>query len=129
MYRIETKEYGYRLTFGDMIDAEEMKAWLAESKVILENCPASFGVFVDMRTLVPLRYDAQPFMEEGQKLYRKSGMSRSVVILSSAATSMQFRRIARETGIAKWERYIDAGKTENWEEAGLAWVIDGVEPK
>lgn len=129
MYSIERKEYGYRLVFGDIISAAEMKAWLDESKVILQTSTASFGVFVDMRTLVPLRRDAQPFMAEGQKLYRRSGMVRSVVILDNAATTMQFRRMARETGIADWERYIDAGSVDNWEELGLAWIENAVEPQ
>jgi len=129
MYSIEKKDFGYRLTFGDVIEAAEMKAWLDESKVVLQTSPESFGVFVDMRTLVPLRRDAQPFMQEGQKLYRKSGMVRSVVILDNAATTLQFRRIARETEIAEWERYIDAGAVEDWEAAGLAWVKDGIEPE
>lgn len=128
MYNIERKEYGYKLTFGDIITSAEMKAWLDESKVILQTSPESFGVFVDMRTLVPLRRDAQPYMQEGQKLYRKSGMLRSVVILDNAATTMQFRRIARDTGIADFERYIDADAVKNWEEAGLNWIENGVEP-
>ena len=129
MYSIEKKDFGYRLTFGDVIEAAEMKEWLDESKVVLQTSPESFGVFVDMRTLVPLRRDAQPFMQEGQKLYRKSGMVRSVVILDNAATTLQFRRIARETEIAEWERYIDAEAVEDWEAAGLAWVRDGIEPE
>lgn len=128
MYKIERTTYGYKLTFGELIDAAEMRAWLEESKVILQSSVESFGVFVDMRTLIPLRRDAQPFMVEGQKMYLKCGMVRSVVILDNAATTMQFRRIARETGIDKWERYIDASEVENWEAVGLAWVKEGVEP-
>ena len=128
MYSIEKRDFGYRLTFGEVIDAAEMREWLDESKVVLQTSPDSFGVFVDMRTLVPLRREAQPYMQEGQKLYRKCGMARSVVILDNAATTMQFRRIARETGIADWERYIDAGTEEDWESVGLAWVKDGREP-
>ena len=129
MYSIEKKKFGYRLTFGEVINAAEMKAWLDESKVVLQTSSDSFGVFVDMRTLVPLRRDAQPYMQEGQKLYRRCGMARSVVILDNAATTMQFRRIARETGIYEWERYIDASEVENWEEMGLAWRVDEKEPE
>ena len=129
MYSIERKEYGYRLIFGEVINAAEMKAWLDESKVVLQTSDESFGVFVDMRTLVPLRRDAQPFMAEGQKLYRRSGMVRSVVILDNAATTIQSRRISQETGIAEWERYIDAGATDNWEAQGLAWIKNAVEPQ
>ncbi len=47
-------------------------------------------------------------MEEGQKEYKERGMTRSVVILDSAIMAMQFKRLAKDTGIYQWERYIDA---------------------
>jgi len=34
-------------------------------------------------------------------------MVRSVVILANTITKLQFKRIAQETGIYQWERYID----------------------
>jgi hypothetical protein len=46
-------------------------------------------------------------------------MDRSVVILANSVTTMQFRRIAQETGIYQWERYIDASKVTNWEEIAI----------
>ena len=46
-------------------------------------------------------------MQEGQKLFKNAGMERSVVILSTAMVTMQFKRIAKETGIYEWERYIE----------------------
>ncbi len=128
MYKIEKKDYGYRLTFGGFIKEDEMKKWLEESKVILPNGPKSFGVFVDMRTLKPLPPESQKHMNEGQKFYKKSGMVRSVVILASAITKMQFKRIAQETGIYEWERYIDEASTSNWEKVGLDWIKDGIDP-
>jgi hypothetical protein len=81
-----------------------------------------------MRNLKPLPPDAQASMEEGQKLYKQKGMERSVVILNSASLTMQFKRIAKETGIYEWERYVDASKTADWEKVGLDWVKKGVDP-
>jgi hypothetical protein len=74
----------------------------------LATAKGGFGVFVDMRTLKPLPEDAQKVMEEGQKLFKQKGMTRSVVIVTGALTKMQFKRIAQETGIYEWERYIDS---------------------
>ncbi len=67
-----------------------------------------FGVFVDMRTLATLQPDAQQAMQEGQLLYREAGMQRSVVIVNSAVLAMQFKRLAKQTGIYEWERYLNA---------------------
>lgn len=128
MYSIEKKPFGYQLTFGGSIDRAELSAWLEESTRLLADAPAAFGVFVDMRSLEPLTDDAQIAMREGQRHYKERGMTRSVVILSSAVLTMQFRRIAKETGIYDWERYINASKEQAWEQSGLRWIVEGVDP-
>lgn len=128
MYKIEKKPYGYKLTFGDFIKTDEMKNWVDESRKALVSAPKEFGIFVDMRTLKPLPDEAQKHMQEGQKLYKEKGMQRSVVILNSAITKMQFQRIAKETGIDQWERYIDASSKPNWEDIGVHWISKGIDP-
>jgi len=72
--------------------------------------------------------EAEKEMQNGQKLYKKSGMERSAVILSSAVVTMQFKRIAQETGIYQWERYIDASKVANWEEVAKKWLVNAEDP-
>ena len=128
MYKIEKKIYGYKITFGGFIDENEMKKWVEESKIALQTAPKSFGIFVDMRTLKPLVAEAQRYMQEGQKLYKEKGMTKSAVILANAVTKMQFKRIAQETGIYQWERYIDESSNPNWEKTGIDWVQNGIDP-
>ena len=128
MYSISRKPWGFMLVFGGTIDANEMARWVKESETELSSQDEKFGVLVDMRTLVPLTEAAQEHMQKGQKLFKTKGMERSVVILNSALLTMQFRRIARETGIAAWERYIDASKHPDWEKMGVAWLTAATEP-
>jgi len=128
MYKIEKKDFGYKLTFGGFIKLDEMKQWVDESKKTLESSPSKFGVMVDMRELKPLPKDAQEHMQVGQKSYKDKGMERSVVILNSAVLTVQFKRIAKETGIYDWERYINAAKDSNWEETGIKWLVDALDP-
>ncbi len=128
MYKIEKKDFGYRLTFDGFIKADEMQRWVDESRKQLSGAPAEFGVFVDMRTLKPLPADSQVALEKGQLMYKEKGMQRSVVIVSSKIVKMQFQRIAEETGIYKWERYIDASTEPDWEKAGIDWIIRAVDP-
>ena len=128
MFKLKKEMYGYKLEFSGFIKADEMKQWTYESQKALTTAPAEFGVLVDMRELKPLPPDSQAVIEKGQKMYKQRGMSRSVVILSNAITTMQFKRIAKETGIDQWERYIDASETHNWETVGINWVRNGVEP-
>jgi len=128
VYEIQKKPWGYQLTFGGSISDQEMQAWVDESAKMLAAAKPDFGVFVDMRTLSPLASDAQAIMQSGQKLYKAKGMTRSVVILASALVTLQFKRIAKETGIYAWERYIDGSCVADWQERGIAWVRDKVDP-
>jgi hypothetical protein len=128
MYKIEKTMYGVKLTFGGFIQKDEMSKWYIESEKVSGTLPTKFGVFVDMRELKPLPTDAQDEMQKGQKLYKTKGMERSVVILNNATTTIQFRRIAKETGIAQWERYLDASVNPDWEEKGKKWLVNAIDP-
>ncbi len=128
MYRIEQTYYGVKLTFGGFIQKEEMAEWVKESKKYGGSLPVKFGVFVDMRNLKPLPAESQEEMQNGQKWYKGRGMTRSVVILNDAITTMQFKRIAKETGIYEWERYINSAQITNWEDVGTKWLEEGIDP-
>ena len=128
VYRIDKQPYGYRLTFDGFIAKDEMTQWVADIQKALAGAPGSFGVFVDMRTLKPLQVDARQEMKKGQVAFKTSGVQRSVVILNDPVTTMQFRRLGRETGIDKWERYIDASAEPDWEVGGVAWLKNAKEP-
>lgn len=128
MYNIEIQDYGFKLTFGGSIGAAEMEAWLNDFKDVVSNSNDQFFIFVDMRTLIPLCEEAQVHMRQGQELARRMGMVRSVVILNSPVVAAQFRRIGGETGIGKWERYIDASSVPNWEDAGMDWLLEALDP-
>jgi hypothetical protein len=128
MYSVKKEAWGIRMVFSDSIQNDEMKKWVEEAKRVLATQTAGFGVFVDMRTLKPLTPDVQATMQEGQKLFKVKGMKRSVVILANTLMTMQFKRIGKETGIYDWERYIDSTKVSSWEQTGIAWIKDGVDP-
>lgn len=128
MYKIDKTDFGLKLTFGDIIHADEMEKWLKEAKTVLLTTKKPFGVVIDMRTLKPLKPDAQVHMEAGQKLFKEKGMERSVVILNDLITSMQFQRLAKQSGIYEWERYLNTQTTPNWEGPAIKWVKEGVDP-
>ena len=128
MYKIEKRDFGYKLTFGGKMDLEEMTRWFDESKEILKNASRSFGVFVDMRELQLLEPDAQKEMQTGQRYYKRMGMKRSIVILDNPILTIQFKRIALQSGIYDTERYIDASTATNWEELGMDWINKGIDP-
>jgi len=128
MYNIEKTGYGIKLTFSGYVFADEMEKWVRESLIILNSLPQKFGVLVDMRKLKPIDPDSQIHMKDGQKLFKGAGMQKSVVILDNVYLTLQFKRIAKETGIFECERYIDSSKIDNWEEAGINWLVNNIDP-
>ncbi len=129
MYTLNKVGFGFRITFGDLMSVEELQRWVGDTKKVLGSRPAgAFGVFVDMRTLKPLSPEAQAVMVEGQKLYKEKGMQRSAVILNSALLTTQFKRLAKESGIYAWERYLDASSTPDWERKAESWITAGTDP-
>jgi hypothetical protein len=127
MYKIEKLNYGYKLTFSGNMKLDELMKWQEESKIALANQTGSFGVIIDMRTLSPLMPDAQKCMEEGQQLYKTKGMNKSAVILNSPVVTMQFKRLAKQSGIASNERYIDSSKDASWEKTAIDWIEKGID--
>ena len=115
------------LNFSGFIKAEEMQKWLNESKEILRKIPKGFSVIINMTQLKTLPADSKKIMEEGQKMYKDNGMVRSAVILSSALITAQFQKIAKDTGIDKWERYFD-NSSPDWHTKAYNWVEKGIEP-
>jgi hypothetical protein len=128
VYKIDKTDLGFQLTFsGDMTEAE-LERWYEESERLLSGLNVPFGVIIDMRTLAPLPAEAQKVMVRGQSMYRNCGMQRSCVILEDAITTIQFMRLARQSGIFKYERYINASMHKDWRQEARNWVRDAVAP-
>lgn len=49
-------------------------------------------------------------------------------IVNTSIVKMQFKRIAQETGIYQWERYIDSSTIKDWEEVGIDWLTKSIDP-
>ncbi len=128
MYKVELTGYGIKLVFDGFMREEEIARWAAEFEEAVRTLKGNWGVLVDMRTLAPLPPESQQKMVDIQALARKSGMTRSVVILNDFITTMQFKRLAKQSGIYATERYIDASSVANWEQVGLNWITKEVDP-
>jgi hypothetical protein len=129
MYRIERTGIGFKLTFSGAVTKAEMEPWFEESKKALETCEKPFGVIVDMRNLELLPPAIQAEIVKGQMLYRESGLKRSAVILRDPIVTIQFMRLAKKSGVYRYERYIDASSDAQWEKHAEDWVRSGIDPK
>ena len=128
MYKIDKTDLGFNLTFGGDMTKDEIEKWYMESEQALIGQRSPFGVIIDMRTLAPLPVEAQEIMVRGQSMYRSRGMERSCVILDDAITTIQFMRLARKSGIFKFERYINASEHRDWLARARNWVRHAIAP-
>ena len=128
MYTVEIQPYGYHHRISGRVTAAEIKAATESSKHLLSTGPKNFGVLVDMRGFKVMLPEEQRLATEIMALYKKMGMSCSVVILDNAIATLQLKRLAKESGIDRWECYIDSSVDPNWEAKALAWLTDGAEP-
>ena len=129
MYHIEKRPSGYILTSSGDIGEAEMQRWKDESeRTLAAETATSFGVIIDMRSLLPLKHEVQAVVISGQERYRNRGMRRSAVILSSADICRQFKNLAVQSGIYATERYIDASNETNPIEKAINWVKSGIDP-
>ncbi|NMB79706.1 MAG: hypothetical protein GYA23_11510 [Methanomicrobiales archaeon] len=128
MYRVEKTAYGFKQVFSGAIPAADMAQWLEESRGKLGTVAGTFASLVDMRGLLPLLPDAQKILDDGKNLYRARGMRRSCVILDSPVITMQFRRMAKESGTDTFERYIDASTHPNYMTLAMDWLMNGKDP-
>lgn len=104
-----------------------MAAWLKEAQVALAEAPDSFGVLVDMRGLKLLSAESKVLLLDGQKRFKAAGMVRSALILDSMLLTLQFKSIAKETGIHAGERYFTAS-TPEVEERAVEWIVSAMDP-
>jgi anti-anti-sigma regulatory factor len=129
MYKIEKRPSGYILTFAGNINADEMQNWYDDSqKALRAETSSSFGVIIDMKDLLPLSSAAKDIMVGGQQLYKVKGMKKSAVLLNSSVIALQFKNIAKTSGIYATERYIDASSVPNAIKVAVDWVKDGIDP-
>lgn len=128
MYTVEPSAHGFTITIGDKVTSEDATLVLEQSRAVLEDCAKPFGVLVDIRSLRPLPREVERLIDQTQRLFRENGLRRSAVVLASATLTMQFRRMAAESGVAAGERFIDASQDPQWHRTALAWIVDGVEP-
>jgi hypothetical protein len=128
VYKIDKTDLGFNLTFAGDMTKDEVEKWYTESEQALIGQQSPFGVIIDMRTLAPLPVEAQEVMVRGQSMYRSRGMERSCVILDDAITTIQFMRLARQSGISKYERYINASAHRDWLAKARNWVRHAIAP-
>lgn len=124
MYSIERTAFGLVIKFDGFIKSDEMLQYKREIKSVLLSLPERFGIVMDMRTCKPLPKESQDILNADPELVA-SRLTRSVTVVDSALTSMQFKRLAVASKVSDSKRFIDVSKIPDWEPVAERWIVDG----
>ena len=131
MYSFEVTDYGFMFISNGFFSLEVAKAWNADFHKTLEKVVQigrPFGQFADLRGFKPGPPESQAYITESMKAFKKAGGRRAIVLFDTHLATMHIKRLAKESGIYEWERYIDAETFPNFEKVVLAWLNEGADP-
>jgi len=131
MSDVEAVPYGLTFHSKGFATAEDAKAWLEDYRAVLKVLAQKgkpFGQFADLRGYKPRAPEAQAYIAESMKAFKAAGGQRSIVLFDSRLASMQIKRLAKDSGLYEWERYIDTETYPDFEKVVLAWLNEGKDP-
>jgi hypothetical protein len=128
MERVGATDFGLHVVFGGPMGGGQAEELLAELRQKLPPPGGSFGVLVDARQAHSFPASTREVLKRCILLCLERGMERQAVVLDSAVSRLQIKRLSRETGTLAWTRYFDAGSQPDWEAPALAWLRQAVDP-
>lgn len=132
MHLFEKTNYGFKVSVSGYFSLDAAKEWWQDYLVIIEQVKShwgrDFGQFVDLRGFKPGDEEAQKYITSGMELFKKSGGGRSIVLFDSPIGAMQVKRLAKESGIYQWARFIDFQTHPTFEVVVEQWLVHGQDP-
>ena len=128
MHKIEQTKYGYRIVFEGFLQGDDLGNFIHEMKSTIRPRNGNFPVLVDMRKAQAFPADAQEVIRQAMMYCKEAGMERNAVVLNSAISALQAKRLSKETGVDTGARYIDASSDPEWERVALDWLVKAIDP-
>lgn len=128
MITVDTVDFGICITLKGFVNSSEAMMSLDNLRAAADRLTPPFYVLVDMRELKPLSPETQEKISEGQRYLKQRGMERAALILSSTILAIQFKRLGKQSGVYKYERYIDASSHPDWKRIALDWLQKEIDP-
>jgi hypothetical protein len=128
MHRVDETRYGYRVVFEGFLQQDDVGELLSNMKTTIRPRGNAFALLFDMRKSRAFPAEVRELLRQALHFCKEAGMERNAVVLSSAIATLQARRLARESGVEEWSRYIDASHPD-WEKIAVDWLVRAVEPE
>lgn len=133
MYEIDRTAYGIRVSLNfekeEIMNSAYADKFFLDLTTFLERLKKPIGYFFDFRNLKKLQPpEMQKLLEFKQQLVERGVIKRSVYIMNNPVSMLQMKRISKDLGLLKYERFIDINMHEDWEEKALGWLINSQDP-
>jgi len=128
MERVSITDYGVDIVFGGPLTREEAAELLAELDRKLPPPGGHFGLLVDSRRSRAYSAAEQAIFKRGIQLCVERGMERSVVVHDSHISTLQAKRLGKETGTLALTRYVDSRSHADWRRIAEDWLRRGIDP-
>ncbi len=128
MYHFEETDYGFRVTVTGSYTVEDVEAVREKVAALANKRKSEFACLIDTRKQMSIAPEARTALADCEKFTHELGCVRFAIISAAPISINQLKQVGLNSGTASYERYIDAGKTDDWERIGLDWAVFGIEP-
>lgn len=127
--RNEDRPFGFAIIAPGLISEMDARIWIDDLyQLVTRSGRTTFGLLVDIRRQRANPPGATALIQQAMRWLREAGCVRSAVVLDNSMALIQIRRLAAETGVDAYERYINAVATPDWERKAEDWIVRGIEP-
>lgn len=121
MFDVTDTEYGIQVNLSGFLDKEELGAFSEAMESHVDQQLGGFNIYADHRGVKAMPDGADEQFGALMAMCKDGGLDRSVVIVDSAITAMQQRRLRDDAGI-DGQKVVNAASNEDWEQEAQDWV-------
>jgi hypothetical protein len=130
MYKIETTDYGLKLTLAGIMDMAEASQFSSEWTEAIMSFDRLNAIIIDAREFVPVTPDVQEIIKE--MIHATAGKHSNEIKIATILKSPIVKNISRRLSLSSEQSYIHrfiyASDTDDPEKTACDWAVKGIEP-
>ena len=120
MFDVEGTEHGIRVSLGGFLDQDELKDYYEELELRVNRQSGDFHIYADHRGMKAMPDGVDEQFAGFMAMCKDGGLDQSVVVVDSAITAMQQRRLRDEAGM-EGQKVVNADQNDDWKQEAQEW--------
>lgn len=121
MFEVNNTTYGIEVELSGFFDKEELGDFYEEMKTHVARQNGGFNIYADHKGVKAMPDGADEHFAQLMAMCKDGGLDQSVVIVDSAITAMQQRRLRDEAGL-EGQKIVNAETNDDWKQEAKNWV-------